>query len=667
MLEAQFAGARETFLWLQGGAKTHLNGSMSPKRATRNPSGQRAEPKSSMTLKTDLDTLPSKPGVYLLRGARDEVLYVGKAAQLKGRVKQYFAAHGKGDGRFHIAFLIPQVREVEVVVTGSEREALILEDTLIKKYRPRYNVRLKDDKTWESVRLSLGEKWPRVSTVRRWKDDEARYFGPFLEGISAKKVVRLLIRAVPLRTCSDTIFRAHSQRPCIEYQMGRCPGPCAGRVDTASYATQVRQAELLLEGKTKELTKDLKAQMGRASEELRFEEAADLRDRIRLAEKIGAKQAAARPGAKDSDIFGLHREGELASVALLPIRRGKMQEARSFTFRGLAEEDSELLGRLITQLYSATTPPPGELLVPISVDSSQLRSELLSELAGRKVQIRTPKRGSARRLLTIALENAQVRFASSHSKRERAEQALAGLQKSLRLSSPPRRIECYDNSNIQGSDPVGSMVTFVDGEAFKAGYRIFKIKTVEGADDYATMKEVFSRRFRRALAGDAGWEWPDLVVVDGGRGQLNMGVAAVRELGIDVIGLDGAPIPPTLGGKALRVISIAKPREGEESDKVYEPGRQNSLALRPYDASLQLLQRCRDEAHRFGVSHHRKQRGKRTLRSELDDIEGVGPTLRKRLLRHFGSMKMLRTASAEEIGKVKGVGPDLAARIARRT
>jgi len=601
-----------------------------------------------------------------MKGADDGVLYVGKAIDIKARVKQYFAAHGRGDGRFHIAFLIPQIRQVDVVVTGTEREALVLEDTLIKKYRPRYNVMLKDDKTWESVRLSLQADWPRISTVRRWADDGARYFGPFLQGISAKRVVRLLIGAVPLRTCSDSVFRSHSERPCIEYQMGRCPAPCAGKIGAADYAEQVGQAEALLRGKTSALTAALKGRMAEASAALRFEEAAELRDRIRLAEKLGERQAAARPGARDSDVFGLHREGELASVALLPIRGGRMQDTRSFTFRGLAEEDTELLGRLITQLYSSTNPPPGELLVPVDVDSSALRGELLSELAGRKVVLRVPKRGESRRLLSLALENAKVRFTASHSKRERAEQALAGLQRALRLPSPPRRIECYDNSNIGGSDPVGSMVTFENGSPRKAGYRIFKIKTVVGADDYATMTEVFDRRFKRALAGDKGWEWPDLVVVDGGRGQLNMAVAAVRDLGIDVIGLDGAPIAPAHGGHALRVISLAKPRESEECDKVYEPGRQNPLALRPHEASLQLLQRARDEAHRFGVSHHRKQRTKRTLRSDLDAIEGVGPTLRKRLLRRFGSMSGLRKATASDLASVQGVGPELAERVVRR-
>ncbi|MEE2830415.1 MAG: excinuclease ABC subunit UvrC [Myxococcota bacterium] len=615
-------------------------------------------------LETDLDSLPNQPGAYLMKVALGEVLYIGKALDLRARVRQYFGALTRGDGRFHIAFLVPRIRQVEVVITRTEREALVLEDTLIKKYRPRYNVQLKDDKTWESLRLPLAEPWPRISTVRRWRDDQARYFGPFLHGITARKVLQLLVRTIPLRTCSDSVFRAHSERPCIEYQMKRCPGPCAGLIAEDDYRGLLDEAVLLLEGRTKELAKSLRVQMAQASETQRYEDAARLRDRLGLVERLGAHQSAARPGARDSDVFGMHREGELAAVAILPIRDGRLQDARSFIFRGLAEDDGELLGRLITQLYSPTTPPPGEILVPRTVDSASLRAELLGELAGRKVRLLTPKRGDRRHWLDLAGENARVRFETAHSKRERSEQALAGLQRALRLPALPRRIEAYDNSNIQGKDPVGAMVTFVDGQPNKQGYRIFRIKTVDGPDDYATMQEVFRRRFRRALDGDPKWSFPDLVVVDGGRGQLAMAVQAVRDLGIDVVGLDGQAIPPACGGPLIRVVSIAKPRKEEQTDKIYEPGRSNALALRPHEPSLQLLQRLRDEAHRFGVSHHRKRRTRRTLHSQLDEVPGVGPTLRKRLLRHFGSMKALQTAEVGAITAVPGVGPRLAEAIA---
>ena len=680
-----------------------------------------------MPLHTDISQLPTQPGVYIMRNADTEVLYVGKAVDLRARVRQYFSG---GDGRFHIDFLVPQITDVDVVVTATEREALILEDTLIKKYQPRYNVKLKDDKSWLSVRLNTIEIWPRVTTVRRWRDDGARYFGPYLNEVNAWEVLKLLKRTIPLRTCSDNVFRAHSERPCIEYQMGRCVAPCVGYCTEEEYDDLVQEAALLLDGRNKELTRKLERRMHDAAADMRFEEAGRIRDSLQLVQRLTVKQTAhGAPGKKDKDVFALHREGELAAVAMLPVREGRLQDARAFTFRGVAEDDGELLGRLITQLYSRTIPPPAEILTPTEVDEAALRAELLSEIAERKVVIRVPQRGEGKRLLDLAVRNAKVRFGTAHSKQERAEQALFELQDRLHLSELPRHIECYDNSNIQGTDPVGALVTFKDGRPWKKGYRIFKIKTVEGSDDFATMKEVLGRRFKRAIKGDTGWELPDLILIDGGRGQLNMVVAACRELGVEVLGPGGTPLPvgilpgdrfsrrdrlnrvargeragwwdvpdapddpgasifeaaktaeekakareageaglegtgPDSKPLAVRVISIAKPREGEAADKIYEPGRANPVSFRPYSAGLHLLQQARDEAHRFGVSHHRKQRSKRTLTSELDSIPGVGPTLRKKLLRHFGSMKRLRGSTAEDIAKVRGIGKAKAATIA---
>jgi len=674
----------------------------------------------AMALRTDIDSLPTQPGVYLMRDASEDVLYVGKAVDLRARVRQYFARSG-GDGRFHIEFLVPRIQDVEVVVTRTEREALILEDTLIKKYQPRYNVKLKDDKSWLSVRLNLKEEWPRVTTVRRWRDDGAKYFGPYLNELNAWEVMKLLKRTVPLRTCTDSVFRAHRDRPCIEFQMGRCAAPCVEFIDKDGYDDLVQEATLLLEGRNRELARKLETRMHSAAKLLNYEGAARIRDSLRLIERLAEKQTAhAAPGKKDRDVFALHREGELAAVAMLPVREGRLQDARAWTFRGVAEEDSELLGRLITQLYSPTIPPPPEILTQVEVDEAELRAELLGEIKDRKVQIRVPKRGDGVRLLDLATRNASVRFQAAHSKQERAEQALFELQDRLHLTALPRHIECYDNSNIQGTDPVGSLVTFRDGRPWKKGYRIFKIKTVEGADDFASMKEVLGRRFKRAKQGDAGWELPDLVLIDGGRGQLGMVVAACRELNVDVLGPGGNPLPlgslpgdhrrrrqrwrmgrdgdagawavppppvdagpgvfahtskadaeaagdepaetgpeasaPAEERLAIRVISIAKPREGEDADKIYEPGRRNPVPFRPYSAGLHLLQALRDEAHRFGVSHHRKQRRKRTLTSELDSIPGVGPALRKKLLRHFGSLKKVKAASVEELSGVRGIG-----------
>ena len=320
-----------------------------------------------------------------------------------------------------------------------------------------------------------------------------------------------------------------------------------------------------------------------------------------------------------------------------------MQDIRAFTFRQVLEEDGELLGRLIAQLYTATLPPPPVLVLPTALPDQELRAELLSEVAGRKVRLSSRSRGEGRRLLGLAAQNAQVRFAVAHSQQERSEQALFGLERALGLPSLPRRIECYDNSNIQGADPVGALVTFVDGRAHKAGYRIFKIKGVDGADDYATMTEVLSRRVKRATEGSVGWELPDLIVIDGGRGQLAQVEAVCRDLDVSV-----------------PLCSVAKPQEGEATDKIYIPGRKNPIKLKARDPALQLLQQLRDEAHRFGVHHHRKQRTGRTLTSGLDRIPGVGKQLRGRLLRHFGSLKRVRAAEVEELRAVRGVGEGLA-------
>ena len=621
------------------------------------------------TLRTDISQLPRRPGVYLMLDKAGEVLYVGKAVDLRARVRQYFNKARTGDGRFHVSFLVPRICDVEVVVTPNEREALILEDTLIKKHMPRYNVRLKDDKTWLSLRLHRGERWPRVVLVRRWKDDGARYYGPFLNELGARKILGLLSRTIPLRTCSDTVFAAHSKRPCIEYQMGRCSAPCTKYISEQDYSKLVDEAALLLEGRTESLQVRLRERMAEASTALRYEDAGRIRDSILLLQRIAAKKGVKARSRQEKDVLALHREGELAAVALLPVREGRLHEIRAFAFRGVAEEDDRLLDRVISQLYSETVPPPPEILVPIELADARIRAELLSELAGRKVQIKRPQRGPNRELIETAASNAKVRFDAAHSRSQRAEQSLFALKKALRSADLPRHIECYDNSNISGSDPVGALVTFRDGRPFKSGYRIFRIKGVEGADDYATMREVLGRRVRHALDGDQGWELPDLILIDGGRGQLSMVTAVCEELGLRVVGNATEPAPRASsdeldGRPAVRVISIAKPRNDEETDKIYEPGRSNPLGLRARNPGLQLLQQLRDEAHRFSISHHRKRRKKRTLQSELDGIPGVGPVLRTRLLRHFGSVGKVRAAPSSEICAVPGVGVALSETIA---
>ncbi|MCK6530822.1 excinuclease ABC subunit UvrC [Myxococcota bacterium] len=599
-------------------------------------------------LRTDLATLPTEPGVYLMRDAAGEVLYVGKATSLKNRVRQYF--QGRSDGRAHVPLLVRKVTDVEVVVTRTEKEALILENNLIKKYRPRYNVRLKDDKTWLSVRIAVKERFPRVELARKWRKDDARYFGPYLQGIGARDVVALVRKAFPLRTCTDGFFRAHSGRPCLEYQIGNCSGPCAGRIDAEGYAGLVRQVVLLLDGRTQDLQDQVRAEMERASEELRFEDAAALRDRLRVIERLGERQRVQTGSGEDRDLWGLHREGDAVGVAVLPVRDGKMQDARSFGLRSVVEDDAALLAHVVQQVYESGPTPPPEVLLPIEVEAQETIAEWLSDRAGRKVTLLAPQRGEKVRLVELACANARVRLQAVDGAEARRERGLDELQRVLSLPERPRRIECYDMSNIQGSDPVGSMVTFADGAPDRAGYRVFKIKTVEGANDFASMREVLSRRFARV---EQGWAPPDLVVIDGGRGQLRMAVEAAREAGF--------------GG--IPVCSLAKP-DGDDGganpdgvDRIFLPGRKNPVVLPPFSPALLVLQHVRDEAHRFGVHHHRKQRTKRTLATQVEAIPGVGQARGRALLRRFGSVKRIREASADEIAGLPGFGPQIAARI----
>ncbi len=598
-------------------------------------------------LKTDLTHLPPDPGVYWMKDAAGEVLYVGKAVSLRQRVRQYF--QGRGDGRTQVPWLVRRVVTVEVQVTSTEREALLLENNLIKKYQPRYNVRLKDDKTWLSVKVSTREAFPKVYLVRKRSADGGRYFGPYLSDIKAREVVGLIQKTFPLRTCTDAVFRAHSERPCLEYQIGNCSGPCAGLISGEGYLGLVNQVLLLLEGKNQEVMQAVKGEMEALAAELRFEEAARLRDRLRSLEKVVEKQRVQSGGNEDRDLWGYHREGDGVAIALIPVRDGKMQDARAYTFRGVVEEDAEILTRILLQAYEGGPPPPSEVLLPVSLPDGAVVEELLGERAGRRVTVSTPQRGEKTRMVELACRNAQVRLNASDSDEARRERGLAEIQRALSLQEPPRRMECYDMSNISGTHPVGSMVTFLEGAPWKAGYRIFKIKTVVGPDDYASMKEVLSRRFARV---EKGWDLPDLIVIDGGRGQLRMAQEAAREVGV-----------------AVPLCSLAKPDDGEGErnpegvDKVFLPGRKNPIVLPSHSRGLHLLQHIRDEAHRFGVHHHRQQRTRSSLTSRVDAVPGVGEERARALLRHFGSWKRLMEAGMEEIAQVEGIGRKTAQKI----
>jgi len=588
-----------------------------------------------------LALLPTSPGVYLFKDRTGAVIYVGKAKNLRARVRQY--ARG-GDGRVQIAFLLSQLVDVEVLITKSEKEALLLENTLIKQYWPRYNIRLKDDKSYWHVKVTTQEEWPRLFLTRQVAKDGSKYLGPFHSGAAVQETLEVVRRVFPLRTCSDTVFRNRT-RPCLEYQIQRCLGPCTLPVDSADYQRQLRGALLLLEGKNGELVAQLLARMREAAEALRFEEAARLRDQLRAIEQTGEKQQVATPLGKDQDIFGLHREGGFVEIEVLFVREGKLVGNIDYGFDDNEFPDEEVLSEFLTQFYQGDRFIPDEILLPISLEDVPVREELLGERKGKKVTILHPQRGDKGRLVEMAHENARQSFIEKRRGAEQKEKTLDHLRRALSLRNAPKRIECFDISNIQGNLAVGSMVVFDEGEPDKSRYRRFRIKTVEGADDFGMMYEVFTRRYRRALEEN---DLPDLLMVDGGKGQLGVASEVFRELGIREVDL--------IGLAKMRTERDPFAEEVEHSaERVFLPGRKNPVVLKPNSTALFLLQRVRDEAHRFAITYHRQLRAKERLSSPLDAVPGVGPSRRKALLRHFGSLNRVRMATVEELTIIPGI------------
>ena len=594
-----------------------------------------------LVLEAKLALLPTTPGVYLFKDPRGEVIYVGKAKNLRARVRQY--ARG-GDGRVQIRFLLAQLADVEIMITSSEKEALLLENTLIKQHWPRYNIRLKDDKSYWHVKVTTQESWPRIFLTRQVVKDGSKYLGPFHSSAAVQETVELIRKIFPLRTCSDTVFRNRT-RPCLEYQIQRCLGPCTIRVEPEEYRRQLKNALFLLEGKNTELVAQLTERMQAAAETLHFEEAAKLRDQLRAITQTGEKQQVATPLGNDQDIFGLYREGGSIEVQVLFVRAGKLVGGQSYSFDDNEFADDEVLGELLSQFYQGDRFVPDELILPALVEDANVREELLSERKGKKVTILYPQRGDKVRLVIMAQENARHSFTEKRRGEDQKAKTLESLRRALHLRNAPKRVECFDISNIQGNLAVGSMVVFDEGEPEKSRYRRFRIKTVEGADDFAMMYEVLLRRYRRALEDH---DLPDLLMVDGGKGQLGVAVTVFQELGItdvDVIGL----------AKMRTERDPFAEEVAHSAERVFLPGRKNPIVLQPNSTALFLLQRLRDEAHRFAITYHRQLRSQERLRSPLDAIPGVGPARRKSLLRHFGSLKRVHAATLEELLQVSGI------------
>lgn len=593
---------------------------------------------------------PTAPGVYLMKGEGGLILYVGKAINLRNRLRNYFSAGG--DGRPQIRFLMAKVQTIDTIVTDTEKEALILENTLIKQHRPRYNINLRDDKTYVSIRLDPREEFPALSVVRRVKSDGALYFGPYASSLAVRQTLKEIYRIFPLRHYPIETCRRRG-RPCLFFQIGQCSAPCHGRISTEGYRALVKGVTALLSGRETEVIDSLQRGMHAAAAAMRFEEAARLRDQIRAIEQTVEAQKVVAAGGGDQDVVGLHREGGEVELALLFIRAGKLIGRRNYALEWRLDED-ELLSSFLREYYAREVVIPEQVLVPLALQDAGVLAEWLSEIKGRKVALSSPQRGQKLELVELAERNARESFRERGSRREARQGVLAELQQRLQLDRPPRRIECFDISNVQGSLSVGSMVVLTDGEADKEAYRRFRIRTVVGADDYASLYEVLQRRLRRGLEEEL---LPDLILIDGGKGQLGVLTTVLQQLGleqrIDAVGIAKSRVIGNVRGKAVE----------RSEERFFLPGRKNPVILRQGSPALFLLERLRDEAHRFAISYHRKLRGQAALASSLEDLPGVGPARRRALLKHFGSLKKVQAATLEELQAMPGLPSTLATTI----
>lgn len=589
--------------------------------------------------------LPLSPGVYLFKDARGSILYVGKAVNLRNRVSSYFGAGQKLAPK--IGRMVSKIADLEYFITASEQEALILELNLIKRHHPHYNVRLKDDKTFPYLKIDLAEDWPRVHITRRLEANGGRYFGPFASARSIRQTLKLLKGLFPFRSCSRPITGTDT-RPCLEYHIGNCLAPCIGAVSRQEYAEVIRQVILFLEGKQERVVKRLKTQMEQAAENMDYEKAARLRDQIQAVEQVVEGQRIAARVRGEQDVIAFEGDRDQAYVQVFFIRGGKLIGRESFLLQGTRDElPGQIISSFIKQFYASAPHIPPLLLLQHPVEDRAVLQDWLSARRGSRVKLQVPRRGNKKQLVNSVAENARQgleqlkirRFASPKALSE----ALEEIKRELNLPRLPNRIEGYDISDIQGAAAVGSMVVFEEGRPRPDHYRRFRIKTISGVDDYAMMGEVLKRRFKRG--GEASDSWavrPDLVLIDGGRGQLSTALAAMKEVGVEGI--------PAVG--------LAK-----ENEEIFVPGRSKPIVLPRSSPGLQLLQRLRDEAHRFALGYHQRVRKKQTFASALDSIPGIGPKRRRALVRQFGSVKAIKEAPVEELAATKGMTKNLAKKV----
>jgi excinuclease ABC subunit C len=595
--------------------------------------------------------IPRAPGVYQMFDAKGKIIYIGKAINLRNRVRQYFAPPGSGDDRPSVPLIRKALDHIEVIVTLTEKEAFLLENTLIKRHMPRYNILLRDDKMYVSVRIDPREPWPRPLVTRpRGTRDKALYFGPYTQADAIRNALNLTRKIFPLRSCSDPVFRNRT-RPCIQYEIGNCKAPCVGKITREEYMILVQGLVDFLKGRAPQVLENLKRQMAEHSASLEFEKAAAVRDQIRAIEASAQAQRVSTHESGSRDVVGWCEEKGQAAIAILFFRDGQLIESLNWTLSVWGETPALTLSQFLGQFYGASRLTPDELLLPLPVDDESIITEWLSEMHGKRVEVLTPQRGEKLRLVEMATANAREALQRKLSGKKILDDALEDLAYRLRLAAPPHTLECYDIATLQGTDSAGSKVVFRDGEPDKAMYRLFKIKTVEGQNDFAMMQEVLTRRFRRAIEEKE--ELPSLVIVDGGRGQLNIAYEVLESLGLSDLPLAGL-VKEHLKEGETKDESVRTP------EYLLLPGRKNPVVFPPRAPSFYLLQRLRDEAHRFVNTFHKKLRTKSRFRSPLEDVPGIGPAKAKALLRHFGSQTRLKAASQDDLKNAPGMNASLA-------
>ncbi len=602
----------------------------------------------SSLIEEQLNKLPHSPGVYLMRDAEGNILYVGKAASLYHRVRSYFSAGQKLSPK--LERMVARVADIDFFIATSEQEALILELNLIKQYHPRYNVRLKDDKTFPYLKIAINEEWPRVYVTRRMESDGGRYFGPFASARSVRQTLRVLQSIFPFRVCTKAIT-GRSHRACLEYHLGRCLAPCIGAVSQAEYAEVINEVILFLEGKQEKVVRELKARMSKTAEALDFEKASLIRDQIQAIHRVIEGQRIAATVRGEQDVIAFAQDRDQAYVQIFFVRNNKLIGRESFLLQGTRQEEPpQIMTSFIKQFYASSPSIPPLLLLQYPVEDALIIRDWLQGRRGGRVEIQVPRRGSKKQLMDIVAENARQGLEQLKIKElvtpKALDAALIEIERELKLNSLPRRMEAYDISNIQGKLAVGSMVVFEKGKPKPAHYRRFKIKTVSGANDYAMLREVLQRRFRHGsksetTALDTWAVMPDLVLIDGGKGQLNAALSAMNEM-----------------GSSVPVASLAK-----ENEEIFIPGRKEPIVLSRSSPGLQLLQRLRDEAHRFAISYYTRVHRRETFTSALDSIPGVGPKRKRALLRQFGSLQRIREASLDELVAATGMTQSQAKRI----